>query len=233
MSPDRPRLKRAELGVVRLCPVAGVVVFPHTSEALHLTHPADRLLVDDALAGDRLVVLASLAPGGENWQTKAASTPPVQPMACLARIAAWSGDAETGYTLLLWGIARARIVRQFQLASGLHQAQVELCGDVYPADEARQAALHERLHRILADRSDLIGLGGAFLSPIGQHVPLGVLTDMVAQGLDLSRSQKAALLAECNVHRRAELLLGYLAILVEAPGRPPVRQRLDGDRWRN
>ncbi len=42
-------------------------------------------------------------------------------------------------------------------------------------------------------------------------VPLGLLTDIVSYMLDIPLVQKQTLLAESNVHRRAEMLLEHLA----------------------
>ena len=226
MSSARQLPNTPELGVVRLYPVPGVVVFPHTSEALHVTEPAERTLVEDALAGDRLV---ALLPGPPGWDPKALHWPPVPSMACLARIAAWSDSGPAAYNVLFWGIARVRIVRHVPGRSAVRQAQVELCEDCYPADDVQRAMLHQRLYRILAASMGGIGLTQASLSLMGDRVPLGVLADMVAHSLDLPPWQKDALLAECNAHRRAELLLGYVATLADAPGGLRGRVRLSGE----
>jgi uncharacterized protein len=45
---------------------------------------------------------------------------------------------------------------------------------------------------------------------LGSNVPLGVLTDIVSYTLDLGTSLKEQLLRECNVDRRAALLVDYL-----------------------
>ena len=54
---------------------------------------------------------------------------------------------------------------------------------------------------------------------LGSDVPLGILTDVISYMLDIDVADKEALLAECNVHRRTELLLSHLA------GRPPIGNR--------
>lgn len=226
MSPARQVPNKPELGPVRLYPVARTVVFPHTGEVLHVADPADLLLVEDALAGDRLVALAGVAPG---WHNKAPGVAPVQPGGCLARIAAWSDGGPAGYNLLLWGVARVRILRQWRLRRGLYQAQVEVRGDYYPADDAQRAQLHERLRQVVAKITGVAGLGPKAHAPNEEGVPLGVVADMMAHSLELTPRQKAALLAECDVHRRAELLLRYLAALAEAPGCLEMRTRLSRD----
>jgi hypothetical protein len=50
---------------------------------------------------------------------------------------------------------------------------------------------------------------------LGGDLPLGILTDVIGYMLDINVAAKQALLAECNVHRRVELLLGHLAAAAE------------------
>lgn len=226
MSAPSEQFGKSELGVVRLYSVNRVVLFPHTSEALRVSDPDDLVLIDDALAGDRLVALAAQAP---DWEPRRPHGQRLQPMACLARIAAWSDGGPGGYNVLFWGIARVRISRDLGVRNGVRQARVQLCEDCYPLDDVRRAALHQRLHRVLAATTRSLALARGLFAQIGEHVPLGVLCDMVAQSLELPWSEKEALLAECDVHQRAERLLRCLAALAETPGSLPARTRLSGD----
>lgn len=221
VSRSRRQFRRPELGVVRLYRVGQVVVFPHTSAALRVAEPSDLVLIDDALAGDRLVALAAMAPG---WEGTRPHRGPGQPVACLARIAAWSDGGPAGYNVLFWGVARLRILSELGLRHGVRQARVEVCEDYYPLDDAQRAVLYDRLLEVLASAG--AGLGTQGLWGARERVPLGVLADMVAQSVELPWAEKKALLAECNVHRRAERLLCCLAALAEASACSPARGRL-------
>jgi hypothetical protein len=55
---------------------------------------------------------------------------------------------------------------------------------------------------------------------LGKHVPLGMLTDIVAYTLDLGLDRKQQLLAETNVDRRVEILFEYLS--AAAAGEQPL-----------
>jgi Lon protease-like protein len=55
---------------------------------------------------------------------------------------------------------------------------------------------------------------------LGSDVSLGVLTDVIGYMLDIDVAAKEALLAECDVHRRAELLLAHLLAAAD-PQRNP------------
>jgi hypothetical protein len=49
---------------------------------------------------------------------------------------------------------------------------------------------------------------------LGTDVSLGVLTDVISYMLDLDLPDKEALLAQTDVHHRAELLLEHLSVAV-------------------
>ena len=53
-------------GRVRVFPLPNLVLFPHVMQPLHIFEPRYRELLEDALAGDRLIAMALLAPGWEN-----------------------------------------------------------------------------------------------------------------------------------------------------------------------
>ena len=67
-------------GKVRLFPLPNLVLFPHVMQPLHIFEPRYRFLLEDALATDRLIAMALLAPG---WENDYEGRPPLYPMACL------------------------------------------------------------------------------------------------------------------------------------------------------
>ena len=134
------------------------------------------------------------------------------PVACLGRITTYHRLDDGTYNLLLLGVHRVRLLRELTPTKLYREAEVELCEDYCPAG-ARPA-------RPLAAR-----LRDAFLRvlpmlPEAQEQMDQLLGDRRAAGRADRRGQlhaghrhaaKEALLAEVNVHRRAELLLEHLA----------------------
>ncbi len=49
-------------GKVRVFPLPNLVLFPHVMQPLHIFEPRYRELLEDALAGDRLITMALLDP---------------------------------------------------------------------------------------------------------------------------------------------------------------------------
>jgi len=197
-------------GIVRLFPLPNLVLFPHVMQPLHIFEPRYRDLFREAVAGDRLIAMALLAPG---WEADYEGRPPLHPVACLGRIAAYHGLPDGSYNLLLSGLERVEIVRELPPLKTFREAEVSLRDDFYPdvppeaADQLRRK-FQEAFTKILPA---LVKTHGQVDPLTETGMSLGVLTDIISYMLDISLADKAALLTENNVHRRAEVLLDHLA----------------------
>ena len=103
-------------GKVRVFPLPNLVLFPHVMQPLHIFEPRYRELLEDALAGDRLIAMALLAPG---WQKTYDGRPPLYPMACLGRITTHHQLESGAYNVLLLGLRRVRLVEELPPRAGL------------------------------------------------------------------------------------------------------------------
>jgi uncharacterized protein len=196
-------------GVVRLLPLPNLVLFPHVMQPLHIFEPRYRKLVEDALAGDQLITPVLLTPG---WEKDYDGRPPVCRMACLGRITTHHRLEDGTYNLLLLGLRRVRLARELPAGKIYREAEVSLCEDEYPSHEsAARGALQRQIREALLNVLPLLAEAQEQLDQLlGADVPLGLLTDVVSYMLDVELTGKQALLAELNVHRRAEILLGHL-----------------------
>ena len=61
-------------GVVRLFPLPNLVLYPHVMQPLHIYEDRYREMLEDALAGDKLITMSVLQPG---WETDYESRPPI------------------------------------------------------------------------------------------------------------------------------------------------------------
>ncbi len=198
-------------GRVRVFPLPNLVLFPHVMQPLHIFEPRYRELLEDALAGDRLIAMALLAPG---WENAYEGHPPLYPMACLGRITSYHRLENGTYNVLLLGLRRVRLIEELSPPRAFREARVELCEDCYPPQEAADlASLQRRLRQAFMKILPMLPEAQEQLDQIlGSDVPLGILTDVISYMLDVDVRHKEALLAECNVHRRTELLLSHLAV---------------------
>jgi ATP-dependent Lon protease len=200
-------------GTVRLFPLPNLVLFPHVMQPLHIFEPRYRSLLEDALSDDRLIAMATLAPG---WESDYEGRPPLYPMACLGRVTAYRRLEDGTYNVLLLGLRRVRLMRELTPSGSFREAEVELCEEyTHPSRAAARAALRRRLREALLEILPSLPEAQEQLDQLlGTDVSLSVLTDVISYMLDLDLPDKEALLAQTDVHHRAELLLEHLSVAV-------------------
>jgi uncharacterized protein len=203
-------------GLARIFPLPNLVLFPHVVQPLHIFEPRYVELLEDALAGDRLIAMALLQPG---WETDYDGRPPIAPIACLGRVLSWQSQPDRRYNLLLLGLRRVRVVRELGPQRAYRQAEVELIDDEYsPAAGEQRKILRRRLvsafERMLPRIQDCQDLFNQL--SIG-NLSLGALTDVISYAMDLDVQTKQLLLQERDVDRRAASLLGRLKSAVNDP----------------
>jgi uncharacterized protein len=201
-------------GKVRLFPLPNLVLFPHVMQPLHIFEPRYRDMLEDALAGDRLVATALLAPG---WERDYEGRPPLYPIACLGRITSYFRLADGTYNVLLLGLRRIKLLSELQARRHFREAKVEIHEDFYPPHEIeRYDLLKGRLHKFFLQIVPYLPEAVEQLDQIiDADVPLGMLTDIISYMLDIDLRKKQCLLTETDVFRRTELLLRYLTATIE------------------
>jgi uncharacterized protein len=201
-------------GRVRLFPLPNLVLFPHVMQPLHVFESRYRRLLEDALAGDKLIAMALLAPG---WESDYEGRPPLCPMACLGRVTTYHRLEDGTFNLLLLGLQRVRLVREIEPRKPYREAEAALCEDSYPvypksAGLALQKRLRDAFVRVLPLLPDAQEQMDQILA---SDIPLGVLTDVISFMLEIEIGCKERLLSETNVCLRAESLLEHLGDIAE------------------
>jgi len=209
---DFTGLRKDFCGPVRLFPLPNLVLFPHVVQPLHVFEPRYRELVDEALAGDRLIAMATLKPG---WENDYQGRPPVASAACLGKIVGHHRLADGRFNILLAGLQRLRIVAELPPRKRFREAEVELHVERYPAETVDAGpGLVKQLRRSLSRVFPLVHEARAQLDEVlDNNVPLGTLIDLVSYLAEIGIPEKLALLAEDDVAERARRLLALLAVM--------------------
>ncbi|MDB5311427.1 MAG: lon2 [Gemmataceae bacterium] len=197
-------------GVARLFPLPNLVFFPQVVQGLHIFEPRYRQLMTDALAGDGMIALVLLEPGGEEeYEEK----PSIMSVACLGRVS-WHEKLSDGrYNLRLRGLSRLRVNEEVPTDRLYRVAHGEIVPDVVPAD------LH-RLNELRRGLSDAVLPRFANDAPARQQLrelfegdeSLGHVCDVLAYALPLPLEMKQALLNEPHVDIRAEIMTQALKV---------------------
>src|SRR4051794_6888804 len=192
--------------ICRLFPLPGVVLFPHAVLPLHIFEPRYRQMTEDALASDRLITIVQVRPP-EEWTTP--GQPMLEEYGCLGRIVKHERLPDGRFRFLLLGRKRVRLTREVPSGKLYRTAEVEILEDVDVApdgsDQPRRAELIDLFRRLFGDRIDP-DLDALF----DTDLPLGVLSDIVAQAMGLSPEAKQKLLREPQVSLRVGDLLERL-----------------------
>src|SRR5262245_14722628 len=196
-------------GTARLFPLPNLVLYPHVMQPLHIFEERYREMLEDALASDRLIAMATLEPG---YEEEYDSRPPIAEPACLGKVVAQRRLSDGRYNLLLLGVSRVPIVRELEPVSSFCRAKVEWIDECYVFATACDAydlqptaanALREHLPCACQVPEQLEEL-------LSQHLSLGLLTDLAAYSLPLDFDVKRELLAESRVSLRARMLLSQI-----------------------
>lgn len=198
-------------GVARLFPLPDLVMFPHVMQPLHIFEPRYRDMLNEALDSDGLVAMSVLSPG---WEQNYEGRPSLMPQICLGKVVTHQRLDDGRYNIMLLGMRRARILTELSSNRSFRTAEVAVLDEEYPVEgERSRVEVHTELSRRFQNALPVKKDQDAE-SPVHEllasELPLGVLTDLVSFALPLPMPLKLELLAECNVDRRARLLLEAL-----------------------
>lgn len=208
-------------GAARLFPLPDLVMFPHVMQPLHIFEPRYRDMLNEALDSDGLIAMSVLAPG---WELDYEGRPALLPHVCLGKVITHQRLDDGRYNLILLGMRRAHILCETPPDRSFRQAEVSLLDDIYPSEgEADrgdvQTLLTDKFQEALPQPK------GVAIEPVrdllAEDIPLGVLTDLISFALPLAAALKCKLLAECDVDRRASLLLEALGAGRKKPASAP------------
>ncbi len=208
--------------VCRLFPLPQVVLLPHAVLPLHIFEPRYRQMTEDALeSGDNLIAMVLLR---ESESPKGIGSPQVEEVACLGKIVQHRRLPDGRFNLLLLGLKRIRLVREVASKELYRVATAESFDDLEEQESATEKGAELlKQFRLFAERHQ--EHDADLHNALGSGLPLGVLTDMIAQAMDLSAPLKQSLLAERSPEQRAAFLLEILAKFESDAPAPARRKR--------
>ena len=222
LPPALPTMKdAAPRRPVPVFPLPETVLFPGGRMALRVAHERAVTELDDALSSERLIVVATLAPG---WE-EAEGNPEVHPLGCVARFEEVEWLPNDHYDLRVRGTMRVlfgRAVREYP-----YRASVVEVVEQAPYTEDDPLTLMAR-QDLLAERERLAPVGPeAWLMPpaFEPTAPLATVCGAIATAARLPAAEKLELLAEDDVVTRARRLREGLRKLGPAKAKPQGPER--------
>jgi len=197
-------------GQARVFPLPNLVMFPHVMQPLHIFEPRYRAMLEEAVDDDRLIAMGLLAPG---WEQQSEGRPTLRNTACLCRVATYQQTEQNTYNVLVLGVRRLRLVKELPPKKLFRVVESEILEDQVPAEIGEEEVGDLQQHLLGSFKKSLPKMPDSFDQIdqlLGNQITLGMLCDIVAYTLNLDLESKVRLLAEVDVMRRAELLLGAI-----------------------
>ncbi len=197
---------------IPIFPLPNAVLFPQVLLPLHIFEPRYRAMVEDALAGDRVIGMVLLRPGFEKDYE---GRPPVYPVGCAGTITQVERLEDGRFNIVLRGATKFRIVGEDVIRS-YRLARVETISEAASAVDG--IAMNQQRQRLL-------GILKVVLQRLGSEarIPPDLadeeLVNGFAQNLDLDALERQALLEQPGVLSRCRALADLLEMRAHAaPG---------------
>ena len=197
--------------VIPVFPLDGALLLPGGDLPLQIFEPRYLSMIDDVLAGDRLIGMVQTQPGGDPRKPKLAR------VGCAGRLTSYSETADGKYLINLMGLCRFETGEEVSAVTPYRQVrplfaryQDDLTGDD-GAVEFERAPFLALLRRYLDNR----GLGIEWEAVSAAPAP--ALINSLAMALPFDPVEKQALLEAPGLNERHAALGALLEIDLRAP----------------
>lgn len=204
-------VKASELPqVIPVFPLPGVVLLARGQLPLNVFEPRYLNMVDDAMAGDRLIGM--IQPAGPLDEH-----PPLTRVGCAGRITSFAETSDGRYLITLTGVCRFEVAAEMQVRTPYRQVRADF--QPYEADLQAPDPVAE------FDRDPFLDALAPYLSARGLDIdwdtaraaPQEALINSLAMALPFEPAEKQALLEALTLDDRAAALTALLRIEAAAP----------------
>ncbi|MFN3815631.1 LON peptidase substrate-binding domain-containing protein [Brevundimonas sp.] len=205
--------------VIPVFPLAGAIVLPRGQLPLNIFEPRYLNMIDDAMAGDRMLGMIQPSGGPD-------ALPALSPVGCAGRITSFAETTDGRYLITLTGVARFRVLAELPVQTPYRQARADFAPfalDLTAPDEAEAF-----------DRDDLLSALQGYLNPRGLDIdwdaardaPPEALVNSLSMALPFEAPEKQALIEALTLGDRFACLTALLRIDAAEPGddEPPTMQ---------
>jgi uncharacterized protein len=190
-------------------PLPGALLFPRWELPLNIFEPRYLNMIDDAMAGSRLIGMVQ-AMGGSK------ARPQLAEVGCAGRITSYSETEDGRYLITLTGIARFAIGEEMDVTTPYRQVRPDWRPYASDLAAANETALPSRDKLIGALKTYVeINKMQADWSAV-QDAPLETLVNALCSGCPFSTIEKQALIEAPTLKARAETLITLLRM--DVPG---------------
>jgi Lon protease-like protein len=187
--------------VIPVFPLDGVLLLPDGTLPLNVFEPRYLNMIDDAMAGDRMIGVIQSRSGGDR------QVPRLMAVGCVGRITSFTETPDGRYLITLTGVSRFSVRGELDLQTPYRQVRADygdFTQDLLDDDEPDQAA-RDALFEALKSYLDHRGL--AMDWDAVRSAPVNALVSSLCMALPFDSTEKQALLeAPSPADRRAALI---------------------------
>jgi len=202
--------------VIPVFPLPGAILLPRGQLPLNIFEPRYLNMIDDAMAGDRIIGL--LQPQG-GPQGRPLPLPGLSPVGCAGRITSFAETSDGRYLITLTGCARFRLSGEIPAQTPYRQIRVDFAP--FEADLSAPP-----IDDIGLDRDGLLDALRAYLESRGLDIdwdtaetaPPEALINSLSMALPFESSEKQALLEAPSLTDRSNALTALLTIDAASDG---------------
>jgi len=192
--------------IIPVFPLEGVLLLPRADLPLQIFEPRYLNMVDDAMAGERLIGMVQKRPGGDRTHPRLAA------VGCAGRITSYAETSDGRYLITLTGVCRFAVGEELSIRTPYRQVRAHFeayAGDLRE-DEAAETTDRGRfiaaLKRYLRHRALDIDWETA------ESAPLEALANSLAMGLPFDPGERQAILEAADFPARFQVLTALLEI---------------------
>jgi Lon protease-like protein len=194
--------------VIPVFPLAGALLLPRGQMPLNIFEPRYVAMVDDALAGRRLIGMIQPDPA----QRGSKDNPKLYRIGCIGRLTQFGETGDGRYLIELTGVARFTIVDELSVTTPYRQCRVDYApfADDFVARRGEEAVDRKALLAALAaflKANDLKADWGGI-----ENAPNEALVNALAMMSPYGAAEKQAMLEAPDLKSRAEILVAITEI---------------------
>lgn len=194
--------------VVRLFPLANVVLFPGIVQALQLFEPRYKALAQDALESDQLITMALIDSQGKIHQS---DVPSIVKTVCIGKILSHTKLEDGRYNVFLVGVSRAEVVSELVTDTPYRKAEVRLIEEQLVEDHELSVLRTEVCARFRKLASYRSGWHQDALDQfLGEDLPFGQLIDMICYSCGAGIAEQQQVLETVDLAERGQVVLEIL-----------------------
>jgi len=207
--------------VIPVFPLDGALLLPHAQLPLQIFEPRYISMVDDAMAGERIIGMVQTRPGVDPER------PGLQQIGCAGKITTFSETTDGRYLITLTGLSRFQVRDELAVQTPYRQTRVDFLPyqtDLEPPhgedDGFDRLRLLSALKGYLERRSLDVDWETA------KAAPAEALVNSLAMALPFDPPEKQALLEARQLNERREALVALMEIDAQAPDEEDAPQSL-------